>query len=73
MGFMPMLGLVSLTGIVVNSGILYIEFAEDLIRDRLARGDGVAPDGERGANGLTRDAFRDCLAEAGKARLRRSS
>ena len=69
MGFMPMLGFVSLMGIVVNSGILYIAFAEDLIREKLERGEGLAGPGDRGVNGLTREAFRECLAEAGEARL----
>ncbi len=69
LGFMPMLGLVSLVGIVVNSAILYLEFAESLIRDKLSRGEGVAAPGEKSCNGLTQDVFHRCLAEAGKIRL----
>lgn len=69
LGFMPMLGLVSLAGIVVNSAILYLEFAEGLVRERLASGEGLAGPGEKSCNGLTREAFHQCLAEAGKIRL----
>ncbi|MEO1510950.1 MAG: efflux RND transporter permease subunit, partial [Planctomycetota bacterium] len=72
MGFMPILGLVSLAGIVVNSAILYIEFADGMIAERRAsrpaerRG---APEGARLYAGLPRDEFRRCLAQAGKLRL----
>ncbi len=69
LGFMPMLGLVSLAGIVVNSAILYLEFAETLIQEKLAAGAGLAAAGEKSCNGLTRDAFHHCLAETGKVRL----
>ncbi|MEM1440883.1 MAG: efflux RND transporter permease subunit [Verrucomicrobiota bacterium] len=70
MGFMPMLGLVALAGMVLNSGILYLEFAEELIKDRLREGKDAPAEGERSCTGLTRQAFRDCLAEAGRIRLR---
>ena len=69
MGFMPMLGLVSLAGIVVNTGILYIEFAETCIKEKLEAKEGLAGDGEKSCSGLTRQAFHQCLAEAGKQRL----
>ncbi len=69
LGFMPMLGLVSLTGIVVNSGILYIEFADNLIRQRLASGQDLPLPGEKSCNGLKPESFRQCLTEAGRQRL----
>ena len=69
LGFMALLGLVSLVGIVVNSGILYIEFAEELVRKRIESGEGRADPGAKSCNGLTRQAFHECLAEAGKIRL----
>ncbi|MHC5110457.1 MAG: efflux RND transporter permease subunit [Planctomycetota bacterium] len=69
MGFMPMLGFVSLAGVVVNSGILYVEFADALIVERLKAKDGLAPQGQKGCNGLTREAFHTCLMEAGRLRL----
>ena len=70
LGFMPQLGLLSLFGIVLNTGIIFIEFADILIaekRDALrAQGDGAA-DGP--ICGLTRQQFRECLAEAGQQRM----
>ncbi len=69
LGFMPMLGLVALAGIVVNTGILYIEFADELIRQRVLERRGVAGPGEKSCNGLTRAAFHETLAEAGRLRL----
>jgi multidrug efflux pump subunit AcrB len=69
LGFMPMLGLVALAGIVVNTGILYIEFADDLIRQRVLERRGVAGPGEKSCNGLTRTAFHEALAEAGRLRV----
>lgn len=69
LGFMPMLGLVSLAGIVVNSGILYIEFAEARIKEKLLAKEDLAGPGEKSCCGLTRQAFHRCLAEAGRLRL----
>ena len=69
LGFMPMLGMVSLVGVVVNSGILFVEFADELIQKKLEAKEGLAAPGEKSCNGLTRRAFHDCLAEAGKLRL----
>ena len=69
LGFMPMLGLVSLAGIVVNSGILYLEFADSLILEKLQNKQGLAPAGEKSCNGLQRAVFRQCLMDAGKLRL----
>ncbi len=69
MGFMPMLGLVSLAGMVVNAGILYIEFAETCIKEKLTAKGGLAGEGQKSCCGLTRDAFHRCLVEAGKLRV----
>jgi multidrug efflux pump len=69
LGFMPMLGLVSLAGIVVNSGILYLEFADEYIRQKLESKQGLAVVGEKHYNGLSRKVFRQCLADAGSTRL----
>ena len=69
LGFMPMLGLVSLAGIVVNAGILYIEFAETLIREKLEAKEGLAGPGQKSCTGLTHQAFHQCLAQAGRIRL----
>ena len=64
LGFMPQLGILSLFGIVLNTAIIYMEFADFQIATRSAASDGKGP-----AGGLTRDEFRDCLVEAGKQRL----
>ena len=53
----------------MNTGILYIEFADDLIRQRVLDGRGLASPGEKSCNGLTRTAFHETLAEAGRLRL----
>jgi multidrug efflux pump subunit AcrB len=68
MGFMPQLGLLSLFGIVLNTGIIFIEFADILIekkRDELsAAGTAAGP-----IVGLSRSQFRQCLVESGKQRM----
>ncbi|MEP3477903.1 MAG: efflux RND transporter permease subunit [Fuerstiella sp.] len=68
LGFMPQLGLLSLFGIVLNTGIIFIEFADILIankRDELiAAGEAKGP-----IVGLTRVQFRECLVDAGKQRM----
>ena len=68
LGFMPQLGLLSLFGIVLNTGIIFIEFADILIarkRDALRESSSaVGP-----IVGLTRDDFHDCLITAGKQRM----
>ena len=63
LGFMPQLGLLSLFGIVVNTAIIFIEFAEGLVeeRSRAASGGPIL--------GLTKQEFRECLVEAAKVRL----
>jgi multidrug efflux pump subunit AcrB len=63
-GFMPQLGILSLFGIVLNTGIIFIEFADLLIKERIERGAVGGP-----IMGLTRDEFRECLVAAGKQRM----
>ncbi len=63
-GFMPQLGLLSLFGIVLNTGIIFIEFADILIAKRAAELNGDGP-----INGLTTAEFRECLVNAGKMRM----
>ena len=65
LGFMPQLGILSLFGIVLNTGIIFIEFADLLITEEIRRN----PDGKGPICGLTVDQFRDCLVEAGRQRL----
>ncbi|MEM1227996.1 MAG: efflux RND transporter permease subunit [Planctomycetota bacterium] len=68
LGFMPQLGLLSLFGIVLNTGIIFIEFADILIqqrRDRLVDlGEADGP-----IVGLSRKDFRECMVAAGKQRM----
>ncbi|CAK8987720.1 Nodulation protein NolG [Durusdinium trenchii] len=64
LGFMPQLGLLSLFGIVLNTGIIFIEFADLLIAQKAAASDGTGP-----IAGLSRAEFRQCLVDAGKQRL----
>jgi len=73
LGFMPQLGLLSLFGIVLNTGIIFIEFSDILIRQRR---DAVRADGADKTlldasyiAGLTRQEFRECLVEAGRRRM----
>ncbi len=64
MGFMPQLGLLSLFGIVLNTGIIFIEFADLIIAERASQENGDGP-----IVGLTVKQFRQCLIEAGKQRM----
>lgn len=64
LGFMPQLGLLSLFGIVLNTGIIFIEFADILIERKRKGGDGEGP-----ISGITKAEFRECLVEAGKQRM----
>ncbi len=64
LGFMPQLGILSLFGIVLNTGIIFIEFADMLILQAAQQSDGSGP-----IVGLTKDQFRGCLVDACKQRL----
>ena len=73
LGFMPQLGILALFGIVLNTAIIFIEFADQLIeekRNQLA-GEGVDPtDRSRNvAEYLNRSEFRNCLIHAGQQRM----
>lgn len=69
MGFMETLGFLALFGTILNAAILIIDFAEGLITEKLARGEGSAPPGDKSYSGLTREAFRECLTETGRIRM----
>lgn len=64
LGFMPQLGILALFGIVLNTGIIFMEFADQLILAAARKSDGSGP-----IVGLTREEFRKCLVDAGLARL----
>lgn len=63
LGFMPQLGILALFGIVLNAGIIFMEFADIVIRKRAENSEGGP------IAGLTRTEFQDALAEAGRLRL----
>ena len=67
LGFMPQLGLLSLFGIVLNTGVIFIEFADILISRRAETAE--ANDESGPISGISRAAFRDCLVAAGKQRM----
>ncbi|MFG0267348.1 MAG: efflux RND transporter permease subunit [Rhodopirellula sp. JB055] len=68
LGFMPQLGILALFGIVLNTAIIFVEFADILISERsqakASKGEDDGP-----IVGLTQAEFRDCLIEAGKQRM----
>ena len=64
LGFMPLLGLLSLFGIIVNAAIIYIDYADRLIEEKARASDGSGP-----ILGMSREAFRECLVRAGQVRL----
>ena len=64
LGFMPQLGLLALFGIVVNTAIIFLEFADDLIREKVKASDGSGP-----VMGISRSEFIECLVQAGQLRL----
>ena len=67
LGFMPQLGLLSLFGIAINTGVIFIEFADILIGQRAQEAES---NGESGPiSGISRAAFYDCLVQAGKQRM----
>ncbi|TWU40636.1 efflux RND transporter permease subunit [Novipirellula artificiosorum] len=59
LGFMPQLGILALFGIVLNTAIIFVEFADILIAERQA-GPGIR---------LDKQTFRNCLIDAGKQRM----
>lgn len=68
LGFMPQLGILALFGIVLNTAIIFVEFADLLIAERAkeneSSGAATGP-----ICGLTVDQFRACLIDAGKQRM----
>ncbi|EMI53983.1 efflux RND transporter permease subunit [Rhodopirellula sallentina] len=76
LGFMPQLGILALFGIVLNTAIIFIEFADILVAERLAAKRAADPqstkqDGSEkgGTYRLSNNELRECLVEAGKQRM----
>ncbi|QDT08193.1 efflux RND transporter permease subunit [Planctomycetes bacterium K23_9] len=67
LGFMPQLGILALFGIVLNTAIIFVEFADLLIAERMKAKASETTDGE--TNELSVAEFRECLIEAGKQRM----
>ena len=67
-GLMVQLGILSLFGIVLNTGVIFVEFVDILIQQkREAKSASGSLDGP--IVGLTRQEFRRCLVQAGKLRM----
>ncbi|MFG0253964.1 MAG: efflux RND transporter permease subunit, partial [Rhodopirellula sp. JB053] len=76
LGFMPQLGILALFGIVLNTAIIFIEFADILVAERLAAkqsSDAGLQNQDGKQNGdtdrLSAEELRECLVEAGKQRM----
>ena len=70
LGFMPQLGILALFGIVLNTAIIFVEFADILITEQIAgNGGSNKPQKPEVLAGLSREAFRDCLIRAGQQRM----
>ena len=67
LGFMPQLGLLSLFGIAINTGVIFIEFADILIGQKAQNAEATGESGP--ISGISREAFYDCLVQAGKQRM----
>lgn len=70
LGFMPQLGILALFGIVLNTAIIFVEFADILIEDKVKE---IVLDDSKELqgpiSGLTREQFRECLIGAGQQRM----
>jgi multidrug efflux pump subunit AcrB len=64
LGFMSQLGILALFGIVLNTGIIFMEFADTRIKEAAEKSDGSGP-----IVGLTKNQFRNCLVDACYMRL----
>lgn len=78
LGFMPQLGILALFGIVLNTAIIFVEFADLLIARVVGENMDKKTPEEAGASaehrhevaqGLTRSEFRECLVQAGQQRM----
>jgi Cu/Ag efflux pump CusA len=69
LGFTCLLGFIALAGIVLSAAILLMDFSARLVGDRVAAGKGLAEPGQKSCSGLTREAFRNAIADAGQLRF----
>ena len=69
LGFMSQLGILALFGIVLNTAIIFVEFADILMKKKAAESQDSDSHGSGPISGLTKAEFRDCLVAAGKQRM----
>jgi len=69
LGFTSLLGFVALAGIVLSAAILLMDFSARLVGERVEKGEGVAEADQKSCSGLSRDAFRSAIADAGQLRF----
>lgn len=69
MGFMAQLGLLSLYGIVLNDGIVLVEFIEMKNEEAVKAGEGLPEPGRRSYSGLSKEAFRACMIKGAQMRV----
>jgi multidrug efflux pump subunit AcrB len=69
LGFTSLLGFVALAGIVLSAAILLMDFSARLVNERIEKGQGVSESGQKSCSGLTRESFRQAIADAGELRF----
>ena len=69
LGFTCLLGFVALSGIVLSAAILLMDFSARVVGERIAEGKGVVEPGQKSCSGLSREAFRSAIADAGQIRF----
>jgi multidrug efflux pump subunit AcrB len=69
LGFTCLLGFVALAGIVLSAAILLMDFSSRIVGDRIQEGDGLPANDQKSCSGLTREAFRSAIADAGQLRF----
>ena len=69
LGFMPMLGLLSLAGVVINVSIVLLEFIEHEIKLKLKNRKQEISQKERTYGGLSLEEFRECIVAGTKMRI----
>ena len=69
LGFTCLLGFVALSGIVLSAAILLMDFSSRVVGDKIEGKQGVAEKGQKSCSGLTQEAFRSAIADAGQLRF----
>jgi multidrug efflux pump subunit AcrB len=69
LGFTCLLGFVALAGIVLSAAILLMDFSARVVGQKIEKGEGIPEAGQKSCSGLSRDAFRSAIADAGQLRF----